>query len=80
MEKEIQKPFILEMDEAKLELVQWVNNALQIHKLPFYMIDMLWSEIGTQIKEGAKNELDMARQQVQEQQVQEEPNDDEGVA
>ena len=80
MEKEIQRPFILEMEEAKLELIQWVNDTLQVRKLPFYMIDMMWSEIGTQIKEGAKNELNMAKQQVQEQQVQEEPNDDEGVA
>lgn len=79
-EKNIQKPLILEMDEAKQELIQWVNSTLQVRKLPFYIIDMMWSEIGAQIKEGAKNELDMARQQVQEQQVQEEQNNDEEVA
>lgn len=66
-EKEIQKPLILEIEEAKLELIQWVNDALQVRRLPCYFIDMIWSEIGSQIKEGVKNELSIARQQVQEQ-------------
>ena len=66
--KEIQRPFILEMDEAKMEIIQVINNAIQVHKLPFYLVDMILSEIGAQIKEGAKNELTMARQQVEAQQ------------
>ena len=66
-ENKMQKPFILEMDEAKLEIIQVINNAIQVHKLPCYIVDMLLSEISTQIKEGAKNELMMAKQQVEEQ-------------
>ena len=66
-ENKIQKPFILEMDEAKLEIIQVINNAIQVHKLPFYIIDMILSDVGTQIKEGAKNELKMAKQQIEEQ-------------
>lgn len=73
-EKNIQKPFILEMDEAKMEIIQVINNAIQVHKLPCYLIDMILSEVSTQIKEGAKNELNMARQQVETQ------NNDEEVA
>lgn len=71
-EKNIQKPFILEMDEAKMEIIQSINNAIQVHKLPCYLIDMILSEVSAQIKEGAKQELAMARQQVQ--------NNDEEVA
>ena len=67
-ENKIQKPFILEMEEAKLEMIQVINNAIQVRKLPFYLIDTILSEIGTQIKEGAKNELAMAKQQIEAQQ------------
>ena len=65
-ENKIQKPLILEMDEAKLEIIQVINNAIQVHKLPCYMVDMILSEIGAQIKEGAKQELAMAKQQMNE--------------
>lgn len=64
-ENKIQKPFILEMDEAKLEIIQVINNAIQVRKLPFYLLDMILSEIGAQIKEGAKNELAMVKAQVE---------------
>lgn len=61
------KPFILEMEEAKLEMVQVINNAIQVRKIPCYIIDTLLAEIVAQVKEGAKNELAAARQQVEEQ-------------
>ena len=63
-EKEIQKPFILEVDEAKIEIVQAVNRAIQVHKLPFYVIDMILSNVAYQIKDGDKNELEVAKQQM----------------
>ena len=75
MEEKIQKPFILEMEEAKLEMVQVINNAIQVRKIPCYIVDTLLAEILAQVKEGAKNELAMARQQVEEQ-----SNSDEEVA
>lgn len=66
-ENKIQKPFILEMDEAKTEIVQVINNAIQIHQLPLYLVDMILSEIYAQIKEGAKQEIAMAKAQMEEQ-------------
>ena len=63
-EKEIQKPIILEIDEAKTEIIQAINSAMQVHKLPCYIVDMVLSDIYAQIKEGAKSELTMAREQV----------------
>ena len=65
--EEKQKPFILEIDEAKKEIIQTVNNAIKVHKLPFYIIDMILSNVSGQIREGAKNELAMANQQMAEQ-------------
>lgn len=76
-ENKIQKPFILEMEEVKLEMVQVINKAIQVHNLPCYMIDMILSEISAQIKEGAKNELEMAKAQVE---AQIESQEDEEVA
>lgn len=61
-ENKVRKPIILEIDEAKTEIIQSINNALQIHGLPFYIVDMILSELGTQVKEGAKNELAIAKQ------------------
>lgn len=65
-ENKIQKPIILEMDEAKAEIIQVINNAIQARKIPCYMLDMILSEISAQIKEGAKNELTMLKQQMEQ--------------
>jgi hypothetical protein len=67
--EEKQKPFILEMDEAKTEIIQVINKAIQVRKLPCYLIDMLMSEIGASIKEGAKQELAMAKAQMENEEV-----------
>lgn len=60
-EKNIQRPFILEIDEAKMEIIQVVNNAIQGHKLPCYIVNMILSDICAQVAEGAKNEITMAK-------------------
>lgn len=59
-----QKPLILEIEEAKAELVQAVNNAIQVHKLPCYMVDLILQGIVAQVKEGARQELEMAKEQM----------------
>ena len=63
-EKEIIKPVILDIEETRLELIQCINDALNVRKLPCYIIDMILSGISAQIKEGAKSELNAARQQM----------------
>lgn len=63
-EKNIQKPFILEIDEAKIEMIQGINNIIQAHKLPLYIVNMILSEIGAQIRDGAINEIKMAKEQI----------------
>lgn len=68
----VQRPFLVELDEAKMEIIQSINNAIQVHKVPLYIVDMILSEVSSQIKEGARQELAMAKQQV--------PSNDEEVA
>ena len=63
-EKNIQRPFILEIDEAKMEIIQVINKAIQVRRLPCYIVDMILSDICIQVKEGAKNELKMAKAQM----------------
>ena len=56
-----QRPIILEMDEAKQELVQCVNDILMKHRLSCYLIEPMFAELHTQIKASAQNELAQAR-------------------
>lgn len=59
-----QKPLILEIEEAKAELIEAVNKAIQVHKLPCYMVDLILQGIVAQIKEGTRQELEMAKEQM----------------
>ena len=62
-EQKEKRPLILEIDEAKTEIIQVINNAIQVHGLPCYIVDMILSNISAQVKEGAKNELMMVKGQ-----------------
>lgn len=58
-----QKSIILEMDEAKQELVQCVNDILVKHRLSCYLIEPMFAELYAQVKASAQNELAQARAQ-----------------
>ena len=64
-----QRPIILELDEAKQELVQFVNNILTRHKLPCYLIEPIFAELYSQIRMSAQNEIAQAREQFNTTQV-----------
>ena len=55
------RPIILEMDDAKKELVECVNNIMRTHGLSCYLIEPMFAELYSQIKVTAQNELEMAR-------------------
>lgn len=77
------KPLILAIEEAKNEIVQAINNAIQVHNLPCYMVDMILTDMSAQVKTGARNELEMAKEQMkiaEEQKTAEEQKSDEEVA
>ena len=52
-----QKSIILEMDEAKQELVQCVNDILEKHRLSCYLIEPMFAELYEQVRASARNEL-----------------------
>ena len=62
--EENKKPLILEMDEAKSEIIQAINNAIQIRRLPCYLLLPIIENIYRDIQVGAQNELAMARAQL----------------
>ena len=52
---------ILEMDDAKKELIQCVNDILVKHGLSCYLIEPMFAELYSQIRASAQNELAQAR-------------------
>ena len=59
-----EKPIILELDEAKRELAQCVNDILARHNLNCYLIEPMFAEMHSQIKMSAQQELAQARAQL----------------
>lgn len=58
------RPFVLRLDDAKQEIIQSVNNAINIHQIPCCIVDMILLDIYSQVKDGAKKEMEAAKQQV----------------
>lgn len=61
----MEKSIILEMDEAKQELIQCVNNILHKHNLSCYLIEPIFADLYTEIKTTAQRELAQARMQME---------------
>lgn len=64
-EKTEQKPLIVEIDEAKQEIVGVINSTIK-RGIPCYIIDMFLSDIYAQIKAGAQTELEMAKNKMKD--------------
>lgn len=69
-------PLIVKMERAKTSIVEFVNNIMQQEQLPCYLLEPTISEIYTQIKEGARNELEMAKQQMEQDIVKQQKKDE----
>ena len=57
-----QKSIILEMDEAKQELIQCVNEIMRRHGLNCYLMEPTFAELYAEVKAEAKRELAQARE------------------
>lgn len=57
-----QKSIILEMDEAKRELIQCANNIIQKHGLNCYLMEPAFAELYAEVKAEAQRELARSRQ------------------
>ena len=66
-----QKPIILEIEEAKIELVQAINNIIIKHNIPCYFIEPVLEELHSQVKAAVQVELEQARALVTENNKQE---------
>lgn len=58
-----QKSIILEMDEAKRELIQCANDIMQKHGLNCYLMEPTFAELYAEVKAEAQRELARARAQ-----------------
>ena len=58
------KPLIIRLNETKTELISVINNAVQQSGIPCYLLEPILSELLTQVRDGARNELQMAREQM----------------
>ena len=58
------KPLIIEIEEAKEELVQCINHIIKDRGIPCYFVESMLDGIFQQVKIGAKNELALAKKQV----------------
>lgn len=58
------RPLILEIEEAKTSIVSSVNSALK-RGLPCYIVADILDGVLSQMREGARRELEIARSQTQ---------------
>lgn len=61
-----QRSLIVELDEAKAELVQCMNHIVGVRKIPCYFLESMLSDILVRVREGARNELIAAKQQMKQ--------------
>lgn len=59
-----QRSVILELEDAKQELAQCVNEIMQKHGINCYLLEPYFGEIYSQIRMAAQNELAQAREQI----------------
>lgn len=57
-----QKPIILEIEEAKQELIQCVNDIMRKHGLNCYLMEPAFADLYAEVKAGAQRELAQARE------------------
>lgn len=55
------RPFCLEYIDAKNEVFTAINGAMQKHNIPLFLMESILSEAFYQVKEGAKTEIQNAR-------------------
>lgn len=61
--KQTQRPLILDVNDTKQTLVQVINEAINIKKIPCFILESFLNELLAQIRVGTQEELARARQQ-----------------
>ena len=63
----MEKPLVIEIDETKRDLVSVIDAATQIRKIPCYLLEMVLSDVLSQVQEVARREREFARQSFEKQ-------------
>lgn len=58
--KQIERPLILEMNDAENEIFKSISEIAHRRKIPFFLLKYILLEALQQIKDGAKNEVEQA--------------------
>ena len=69
--KEMQRPFIVEVDEFKKEMFQCISKAYNERQIPFYVIELTMSQVYANVQANAMNELAAQKAQMNKVQVKE---------
>lgn len=59
-------PFELRYLKAKQDIVDSVNNAIKIYKIPYVILDTVLTDISRQIQQSAAMERDLAQKKYEE--------------
>ena len=54
------RPFCIDYKNARNEIFKAVNNAIEIHKVPLFLLEGILKEACQQVKEGARAEVESA--------------------
>lgn len=63
----MEKPLVIEIDETKRDLVSVIDAATQIRKIPCYLLEMVLSDVLSQVQEVARREREFALASFKEQ-------------
>ena len=59
-------PFELRYLKAKQDIVNSINSAIKVYKIPFVIIDTVLADISRQVQQSAEMERDLAQKQYEE--------------
>ncbi len=62
--KNIQRPFLVEVDDFKKELFKCISGAYNERQIPFYVIELIMSQAYAEVQVNARNELAAIKSQM----------------
>jgi methionyl-tRNA synthetase len=58
-----ERPMILELEDFKQQLAALLNEVTQVKKIPCFILEPIMNEFAAQVSVGAKTELEYAKKQ-----------------
>ena len=58
-----ERPMILDIEDVKQQMFAVINEAMQVKKIPCFMLEPIMNNLASQVSMGAQAELERARQQ-----------------